>query len=243
MEISGARVLVVGATGVLGGLIACALAERGAQPALAGRNPVRLAALARDLGGPPARCFEACDLDQCSALGPWAERALSGLDGVLVTVGAAAFGAVEDVSNAMAGHLLTVNALCPMAVLRGAAPLVADKGFVLAMTGGVPERARTDATVDVPAPVEHPDRPHASAQTDHIAGTADYTASKEALSGWLGVLSEELAPRSVTVLDIRSPHLDTGFTERPLAGQALALPPGADALKAVHFLMDSIAAA
>ncbi|MEU5682614.1 SDR family oxidoreductase [Streptomyces venezuelae] len=243
MEISGARVLVVGATGVLGGLIACALAERGARPALAGRNPVRLAALARDLGGPPARCFEACDLDQCSTLGPWAERALSGLDGVLVTVGAAAFGAVEDVSNALAGHLLTVNALCPMAVLRGAAPLVADKGFVLAMTGGVPERARTDATVDVPVPVEHPGRPHGPAQTDHIAGTADYTASKEALSGWLGVLSEELAPRSVKVLDIRSPHLDTGFTERPLAGQALALPPGADALKAVHCLMDSIAAA
>ncbi|WAL98851.1 SDR family NAD(P)-dependent oxidoreductase [Streptomyces sp. Je 1-369] len=243
MEISGARVLVVGATGVLGGLIACALAERGAQPALAGRNPVRLAALARDLGGPPARCFEACDLDQCSALGPWAERALSGLDGVLVTVGAAAFGAVEDVSNAVAGHLLTVNALCPMAVLRGAAPVVADKGFLLAMTGGVPERARTDATVDVPVPVEHPGPPYAPAQTDHIAGTADYTASKEALSGWLGVLSEELAPRSVSVLDIRSPHLDTGFTERPLAGQAPTLPPGADALKAVHFLMDSIASA
>ncbi|QES44708.1 SDR family oxidoreductase [Streptomyces venezuelae] len=246
MDISGARVLVVGATGVLGGLIACALAERGALPALAGRNPVRLAALARDLGGPPARCFEACDLDQCSALGPWAERALSGLDGVLVTVGAAAFGAVEDVSNAMAGHLLTVNALCPMAVLRGAAPVVADKGFLLAMTGGVPERARTDATVDVPLPMgqpERPDRPHPPAQADHIAGTADYTASKEALSGWLGVLAEELAPRAVTVLDIRSPHLDTGFTERSLTGQAPALPPGADALKAVHFLMDSIASA
>ncbi|MET8690034.1 SDR family NAD(P)-dependent oxidoreductase [Streptomyces sp. NPDC004732] len=221
MEISGARILVAGATGVLGGLAACALAERGARLALAGRNHVRLAALARDLGGPPARCFEACDLDQCSTLGPWAERALSGLEGVLVTVGAAGYGAVEDVSNAMAGHLLTVNALCPMAVLRGAAPVVADKGFLLAITGGVPGPAGPESA-------------------DDLAGSADYTASKAALSGWLGVLTEELAPRSVAVLDIRSPRLDTGFTERSLTGRPPALPPGADALKAVYSLMDSI---
>ncbi|MFK4071292.1 SDR family NAD(P)-dependent oxidoreductase [Streptomyces sp. NPDC029674] len=232
MEISGARVLVVGATGVLGGLAARALAELGARVALAGRNPVRLTALARDLGGAPARCFEASDLDQCSALGPWAERVLPGLEGVVVTVGAAGFGAVEDVSNAVAGHLLTVNALCPMAVLRGAAPVVADKGFLLAVTGGVPApRSRTDA----------PDGIAGSA--DGIAGTADYTASKAALSGWLGVLSEELAPRSVAVHDIRSPHLDTGFTERPVAGEPPVLPPGADALEAVRSLVERITAA
>ncbi|WP_055567535.1 SDR family NAD(P)-dependent oxidoreductase [Streptomyces atriruber] len=225
MEISGARILVVGATGVLGGLAACALAERGAQLALAGRNQVRLAALARDLGGPPARCFEACDLDQCSALGPWAERALSGLEGVLVTVGAAGFGTVENVSNAMAGHLLTVNALCPMAVLRGAAPVVADKGFLLAITGGVHDGVAGAADTET---------------ADDLAGTADYTASKAALSGWLSVLTEELAPRSVTVLDIRSPRLDTGFTERSLTGRPPALPPGADARQAVHSLLDGI---
>ncbi|MEV7193590.1 SDR family oxidoreductase [Streptomyces sp. NPDC093510] len=226
MEISGARVLVVGATGVLGGLTARALVERGARVALAGRSPVRLSALAQDLGGVPARTFEACDLDQCSALGPWAGRALSGLEGVLVTVGAAGFGAVEEVSNAVAGHLLTVNALCPMAVLRGAAPVVADKGFLLAVTGGMTTPwTRTDHW------------------TPYVPGTADYTAAKAALSGWLGVLSEELVPRSVAVLDIRSPHLDTGFAERPVTGSPPPLPPGADALEAALSLMESIAAA
>ncbi|MEU6995313.1 SDR family NAD(P)-dependent oxidoreductase [Streptomyces sp. NPDC046465] len=218
MELAGSRVLVVGATGVLGGLTACALAERGAQVALAGRNPVRLAALARDLGAPPARSFEACDLDQCTSLATWAARMLSGLDGVLVTVGAMGFGAVEDVSNAAAEHLLTVNALCPMAVLRGAAPVVADKGFLLAVTGTPPEQS-------------------------HIEGTADYTASKAALSGWLGVLSEELAPRSVSVLDFRVPHLDTGCADRPLIGRPPALPPGADALKTALSLVEGIASA
>lgn len=213
MEISGARVLVVGATGVLGGLAARALAELGGEVALAGRNPVRLTALARDLGGVPARCFEASDLDQCSALGPWAERMLLGLDGVLVTVGATGFGAVEDVSNDVAGHLLTVNALCPMAVLRGAAPVVADKGFLLAATGGA--RAPRSCT-EPPGPEP---------------GTADYTASKAALSSWLRVLAEELAPRAVAVHDIGSPHPD-----EPLA-------PSADALETVRSLVERIATA
>ncbi|MFH8613414.1 SDR family NAD(P)-dependent oxidoreductase [Streptomyces sp. NPDC018029] len=213
MEISGARVLVVGATGVLGGLAARALAELGGEVALAGRNPVRLTALARDLGGVPARCFEASDLDQCSALGPWAERMLLRLDGVLVTVGATGFGAVEDVSNDVAGHLLTVNALCPMAVLRGAAPVVADKGFLLAATGGArAPRSRTEPPVPEP-------------------GTADYTASKAALSSWLRVLAEELAPRAVAVHDIGFPHPD-----EPLA-------PPADALEAVRSLVERIATA
>ncbi|MEU1116358.1 MULTISPECIES: SDR family oxidoreductase [unclassified Streptomyces] len=215
MEISGARVLVVGATGVLGGLTACALAERGAEVALAGRNPVRLAALAQDLGDCPARSFEACDLDQCTALGPWAQRVISGLDGVLVAVGAAGFGAVEDVSNAAAGHLLTVNALCPMAVLRGAAPVVADKGFLAAVTGD---------------PTERP-------------GTADYAASKAALSGWLGVLAGELAPRSVAVVDFRPPHLDTGCTERPLIGRSPTPQPGADPLDTALALVARITGA
>lgn len=215
MEISGARVLVVGATGVLGGLAACALAERGAKVALAGRNPVRLAALSEDLGDCPARSFEACDLDQCTALGPWAERALSGLDGVLVAVGAAGFGAVEDVSNAAAGHLLTVNALCPMAVLRGAAPVVADKGCVLAVTGGLAEQP----------------------------GTADYSAAKAALSGWLGVLAAELAPRSVAVIDFRPPPLDTGCTDRPLIGRPPELRPGSAPLDTALALVDRIASA
>ncbi|MEU7576876.1 SDR family NAD(P)-dependent oxidoreductase [Streptomyces sp. NPDC041068] len=217
MELFGARVLVVGATGTLGGLAAYALEERGAHVALAGRNPVRLAALARELRDCPARSFEAYDLDQCSALAPWAERSLDGLDGVLVAVGAAGFGAVQDVSNAAAGHLLTVNALCPMAVLRGAAPVVADKGFLLAVTG---------SAADPPG-----------------EGTADYTASKAALSRWLEALAEELVPRSVAVLDIRSPRLDTGFTERPVTGSPPPLPPGADALEAVRSLVDRIASA
>ncbi len=51
----------------------------------------------------------------------------------------------------------------------------------------------------------------------------DYSASKAALSAWLGVVRRENR-RSFRVLDVRPPHLDTGLAERPLAGTAPQLP-------------------
>ena len=67
VDISGARALVAGATGVLGGGIARALHGEGAHLALAGRDERKLAALADELGGVPISVFDALDLDRCAA--------------------------------------------------------------------------------------------------------------------------------------------------------------------------------
>lgn len=48
-----ARIVVLGATGYTGRLVARSLVDRGARPVLAGRNPDRLEALAVELGGLP----------------------------------------------------------------------------------------------------------------------------------------------------------------------------------------------
>ncbi|MEU6123837.1 hypothetical protein [Streptomyces sp. NPDC047123] len=85
-----------------------------------------------------------------------------------------------------------------------------------------------------------------NARTDiasYLAGTADYTASKAALSSWLGVLAAELAPRAVTVLDIRAPRLETGATGRRAPGRPPALPNEAAALDAARALLDRITSA
>ncbi|WP_461030814.1 SDR family NAD(P)-dependent oxidoreductase, partial [Streptomyces sparsus] len=124
MDIDGARVLVVGGTGVIGGALAAELTTRGAQVALAGRDAERLAERARDLGGRPTRQCDAYDLDGCAALATWAQRELSGLDAVVCATGVAAFGPAEELPEEVAEHLMTVNALAPMAVLRGALPLL-----------------------------------------------------------------------------------------------------------------------
>lgn len=62
------RIVVFGATGYTGDLTARALVARGAQPVLAGRNPERLAALARELGGLKTRVADVGDPGSVRAL-------------------------------------------------------------------------------------------------------------------------------------------------------------------------------
>ncbi|MFD3547111.1 SDR family NAD(P)-dependent oxidoreductase [Streptomyces sp. NPDC058655] len=214
---SGARVLVVGATGVLGGLAARELRDRGAVLALAGRDAGVLGERAAGLGGRPRRRIDAYDLDRCAGLAAWARGELGGLDGVLVAVGVAAFGMTREIPDAVAEHLVTVNYLCPAAVLRGAVAEVEPGGFLAAVTGAV---------------VEAPMR-----------SMADYAAAKSALACWLGVLAREVrgpGGRGLRVLDVRPPHLDTGFSDRPVAGRAPSLPPGADPDEAARELVDRL---
>lgn len=71
------QIVLLGATGYTGRLIAEALARRGAKPLLAGRDPVRLAALAGELGGLATATVDVSDAA--------AVRALIGQGDVLVT--------------------------------------------------------------------------------------------------------------------------------------------------------------
>ncbi|MDB1086127.1 SDR family NAD(P)-dependent oxidoreductase [Streptomyces sp. ACA25] len=215
MEIDGSRILVAGATGVIGGALAGACAARGASVAVAGRDAERLAERARTLGDCPARRFEAYDLDACAALAGWAQRELGGLDAVLTAVGVVAFGPAEEVPEAVAEHLCAVNALAPMAVLRGALPLLTGPGAVAAVTGVV---------VDRPQP-----------------GMAAYCASKSALSAWLTAVRGEQRRRRVAVVDARLPHLDTGFAGRAVAGTPPPMPRPADLDAAVRGIVDAVA--
>ncbi|MFF9011954.1 SDR family NAD(P)-dependent oxidoreductase [Streptomyces sp. NPDC014870] len=208
MGVGGTRVLVVGATGDIGGLAARQLAGRGAATALAGRNRARLEERASVLGGRPWRSFDAYDLDGCARLAAWAEAALGGLDALVVAIGVAGFGSAAEVSDASAEHVFTVNALAPMAVARGALRMMSPGGVVAVVTGEV---------VDRPA-----------------RGMADYAAAKTALAAWLGVAGREARRERVTVLDVRMPHLDTGFAARAAVGSAPALGPGADPVAAVR---------
>ncbi|GGR55809.1 SDR family NAD(P)-dependent oxidoreductase [Streptomyces roseolus] len=202
------KVLLVGATGEIGGLAARQIAGYGAATALAGRDPERLRARGAALGGRPRRGFDAYDLDGCARLAPWAREALGGLDAVVVAVGVAAFGASADVSDAAAEHLFTVNTLCPMAVVRGALPALPRGGVVVVVTGEIVDRPPL--------------------------GMADYAATKTALATWLRVTGREARRDGITLLDARPPHLNTGFTTRAVAGSPPAPGSGADPEEAVR---------
>ncbi|MEU9292395.1 SDR family oxidoreductase [Streptomyces sp. NPDC048266] len=209
-----ARVLVPGATGVIGAALAERLHGLGARIAVAGRDPDSLARVAAACGDAPARRLDAYDLDGCARSVPWAVGELGGLDAVVVCVGVAGFGPAEEVGDTVAEHLLTVNALAPMAVLRAALAAVPAGGVLAAVTGVVVDAAP--------------------------AGMADYAASKAALATWLTSVRRERRRTGPAVLDIRLPHVESGFAERAVCGNPPTLPRGRTVDVTVDRILDAL---
>jgi short-subunit dehydrogenase len=214
VDLSGARTLVAGATGVLGGAIARALHGEGARLALAGRNEQALAALAEELGGVPAVAFDALDLERCAAAVEEAADALGGLDLVVVAIGVAGFGPGDAEDDEVTEELLAVNTMAPMALVRAALPRI-DRGGAVAVI--------TAILADYPT-----------------AGIAAYSASKAAISAWLTALRPEQRRRGVTVFDIRPPHIETGLADRAIAGTAPPMKAGTTVDELVALVVDGM---
>lgn len=196
MELSGARALVVGASGVLGAGIARALVERGATVSVAGRDAGRLAPVAQAFGTEPL-VLDLVDTDACREVVGAAADAMGGLDLLVVATGVAGFGPATDADPAVVEELFAVNTLGPMALVRAAAGRFEDGGTVAVLSAILAELPTNQM--------------------------AEYSATKAALSTWLTVLRRENR-RAFTVLDVRPPHLDTGLAERSLAGEPPKLP-------------------
>lgn len=211
MELSGARVLVCGAGGALGGALARSLADEGARVVAAGRRPADLAELAERLGT-AALGFDVVDVESCGQVVAGAVDQLGGLDALVVTVGVAGFGRAVDLDDAVAEELFAVNALGPMALVRAAAPHL--EGGVAVVVSAV--------LADLPT-----------------AQMADYSAAKGALSTWLGVVRRE-ERRRMRVLDVRPPHLDTGLETRALAGEPPRLPAPASSAEVVAAVVAAV---
>lgn len=102
MEFEGARALVAGATGVLGGRISRDLHAEGAHLMLAGRNSTALESIGSDLGAATAS-FDARDSEDCSALITRAVEELGGLDALFIAFGVVAFGDEAETDDAVTG--------------------------------------------------------------------------------------------------------------------------------------------
>lgn len=213
MTLDGASVLVAGATGALGSGLARALAGEGASVALAGRDAHRLKRLGDELGAPTALLDLREQATISSCLGSLT-AAQGGLDAIVVASGVVAFGSEPDLSRATVSELFSVNALGPIALIRTALGHLRPDGAVVAVSAVV---------------AEHP-----------TAGMAAYSASKAALSAYLAALRRERRRDGLLVLDVRPPHLDTGFESRALAGTPPALPAGADHRELIAAILDAI---
>jgi NADP-dependent 3-hydroxy acid dehydrogenase YdfG len=202
-QAQGARVLVVGGSGVLGAAIANELGQRGARLVLSGRDAGRLSDAAQVAGAVASLLVDIRDDQQVAQLVSRAVAELGGLDGVMIASGVVSFGPVLGATAAAVEDLMLSNVVGPLAVIRAALPHLGEsKGWVCAVTGVVAERP--------------------------VPGMAAYSASKAALSTALKALRAEVRSAGIAVIDVRPPHTETGLATRPIEGHAPSMPQGLD---------------
>lgn len=214
MELRNARVLVVGATGVLGAAIATELSAGGARLALTGRDEDALARVSSRLSAAHHTALDVVDVESCSGAVREAAQRLGGLDGVVVATGVAAFGPARETDDEVTEELFAVNTLGPIAVVRAALPHLKPGGAVAVITA---------VLADVPT-----------------AGMAAYSASKAAISAYLTAVRREVRMDKISVLDARPPHLDTGLARRALAGDPPRMSAGHDVDEVVSLIVQGM---
>ena len=217
-QIDGSRALVVGATGVLGALLAERLASGGATLAVHGRDEARLADLAAS-GATIA--LDLTDETAPETIVSRAVDALGGLDVIVLAAGLVGFDSVGDTAEQDLETLFTVNALAPMRIVSAAMPALrrsAEAGrepVVLALTGIVAELP--------------------------TAGLASYSASKAALAAYLTAAGREVRRSGIRMLDAHPGHIETGLAGRPFFGTAPRFPRGHEPAAVADRLLRAIA--
>lgn len=212
MEISGSRILIAGATGVIGGKLADALSESGAELFLAGRDTASLESIGARLGADTV-VLDYSEPDSVAAAVEAAVNGLGGLDAVVVATGAVAFGEARELDPEVLTRLVEANATGPMHLITESLKRLEPGGSIVAITAVV---------------AEFP-----------TAGMAAYSASKASLAAFLSALRREVR-RQYTVLEVSPGHMETGFADRALAGEPPAMPEGEDVDELVRLIVDSM---
>ncbi|MGI8459010.1 MAG: SDR family NAD(P)-dependent oxidoreductase [Propionibacteriaceae bacterium] len=133
-DLTGAVVLVVGASGALGQLVARSLAGHGARVVAAGRDRQRLEAL--EIEG--ART-EVVDLRDPAFAEQLLDRIGDGLVGTVYAAGVVGFGPVGEVDDDDVDELLLINFLAPSRLVRAALPRLPRGGFAATISAVVAE--------------------------------------------------------------------------------------------------------
>jgi short-subunit dehydrogenase len=204
-------VVIIGATGVFGQLMAQNLSEQGADVRLIARSPQSLAADLCDLP------FAVADITKRGEM-ETAFNALTdgqGVDGIINCAGVVAFGGFSELSDGVARELMAVNALGTINVIALATTNLNSEGFLASFTG-----VAADMTV---------------------MGMGAYCASKAAAKTAMGVAARELRGKKIRVLDIRAPHTETGLITRALEGTAPKMPEGLQPQVVIARVIEAIA--
>lgn len=132
MNLDGARILVFGASGGLGGPIVEQLAQAGARLTISGRSleSAEQHAVNADLTLP----------DSARSVVAEAVEHHGGLDGIVFAAGVVAFGPVTEVDDDTVDELLLLNYLAPLRIMREALTTLDQGGFVLNISAVVADK-------------------------------------------------------------------------------------------------------
>lgn len=204
MPVQGQRIVVVGASGVLGAAIAERLAASGAVVEGTSSSPESAARIPASAG---AR--HVLDLEDPASIAETADAIANTdalLDGIVIASGIVAFGPIDQTPPEVSDQLMQVNHLGPAGLIARLLPALrasAEAGgspFVASICGVVAEQV--------------------------FPGMAAYTASKTAHSTWLKALRLETRRPRVRVIDARPGHTETGLADRAVFGTAPRMPQG-----------------
>ena len=211
MAADGLSVLVVGATGGLGSVIAAELAQRGVKLTMVARRDDRLASLPV----PGHRIsLDLRDPRSCAAAVRATVEHHGGLDVVVNAVGVVAFGPVADLSVDAMEELFLTNTFVPIMLSQAALGAINNGGVIVNISGVIAEQ--------------------------NLPGMAAYGASKAALRAFDEALSREARRRHVRVIDARPPHTETGLASRAIEGTAPTMPVGLDPARVAAVICDAI---
>ena len=189
MEISGARVLITGASRGIGASMARAFAGEGAKVALAARSEGEIGALAEELGG-SAHVIDVADSSQLDGFVAEVEATGGPIDVLVNNAGIETQALVEDLSEADLERVIAVN-------------LIAPQRLTNQVLAGMIERGRghlvftSSAAAMTPSP-----------------GLAPYCASKAGLTRFSETLRIELRGTGVGVTTMHLGPVDTSMWDR-----------------------------
>lgn len=218
VELAEKNVLVVGASGALGGELTKQLIAAGANVLAAAST---LESAERIPPGVTLRLV--LDLANPASIQAVAEHILAtgtALDGIVLASGLVGFGSAFETAPASAATLMQVNYLGQAELVSHLLPNLTARasetgsGFIAGISGLVAEKA--------------------------FLGMSAYSASKSAFSSYLAGLGMELRRHKVTVLDARPGHTETGLAGRAIFGTAPAFPNGMTAEHVVDNIMAAI---
>lgn len=131
-ELAGKKIVIVGATGVLGSLLASQLSDTGAQVAAIVRD-------ASSLNTTTVSEHAIADITDTAALAA-ALTVLAPFDGLINASGVVAFGNIAELDDATLTRLFAINAIAPIVMLRESSKHITEGGFFVNLTAVVAQQ-------------------------------------------------------------------------------------------------------